>query len=216
MKSVWRISYMNKVNKESGKEKEIKLKHFPDLSAYIHLPRLSSKKSHRITRGTFSWDFLLGPSPCLQVCFFRLSSLPGSAHVLLSSSKTDSKTEFTEGLWKQRLLKSPWERLGFSQCLYSRTRVKKSEKTQILLHEQDSQDSLWKHSCKKRPPQKPGGATQERREKSQTKSNNCWKSKQPTAPFDSEISQHVRGFKQSHKPELIRPEKKHLTGQVHH
>lgn len=206
VKSVWRISYMNKVNKESEKEKETKLNQCPDLSALISLCPDGALRSPTGSPGErFPGTFCTSPSPCLQVWFFRLSSLPGSAHVLLSLSKTDSKTEFTEGLWKQRLLKSPWESLGFSQCLYAGTRVKKSERTQILIHEQDS------HSCEKRRPQKPGGATQERREKSKTKSNKCWKSKQPTAPFDSEISQHVRGFRQSHKPELIRPEKKRIT-----
>lgn len=41
----------------------------------------------------FHGIFCISPSPCLQFCFFILLSLQGSAHVLLSLPKTDSKAE---------------------------------------------------------------------------------------------------------------------------
>lgn len=48
------------------------------------------------------------------------------------------------------------------------------EQTQVLLYEQESQNSLWKYSCKKRPPQKPGGC------KAREKRNmNNWKQQLP-------------------------------------
>lgn len=102
------------------------------------------------------------------------------------TAKWDS--EFMEGLWRQRLLKSPWESLMFWYWLYSWSRVKKirvsSRRKFRFYYVNRSLKALWENTAAKRDPHRSqGGAMQERKETWITQSNNCQEVKTTNSPF---------------------------------
>lgn len=156
------------------------------LSTYL-CPDWSIRRPMELPGERFHGTFCTSPSLCLHFCFIILSSFQGSAYVLLSLPKTDSKTEFMEGLSEKRLLKSPWESLIFWHWLFSWTRVKKTEyllgeNSDFIMWMGVSRLSVEIHLQRETLHRSQGSAMQEE-ETWITKSNNCREVETTNNPF---------------------------------
>lgn len=128
------------------------------LSTYL-CPDWSIRRPMELPGERFHGTFCTSPSHCLHFCFIILSCFQGSAYVLLSLPKTDSKM----GVWiygrpfKEKVAEIPMRKSDILTLAFLLNQGEKNqsiflEKTQILLCEWESQDSLWKYICKERPP----------------------------------------------------------------
>ena len=135
--------------RKGNKTYQLHDKYCPDLSEYIPLPRLIYKESHVVSRGMFSWDFLYQSLTLPPFLFF---------HILISPRQCPCAPKFAQN-WQQN--GTPNLQLGFGSkdCWNPHEKVwcfgigftaepgwKNQniflEISQILLCEQQSQDSL--------------------------------------------------------------------------
>lgn len=147
------------MSRKKNKTNKLHDKHCPHPSEYIPLPRLIYKKTHGITRGTFSWDFLYESLTLPPFLLYHTFMFPRQC-LCASQLAQNWQQNGSLNLWKAFQRKDCWNPhekvwyfdIGFSPEPGWKKQSIFLEKTQILLCEWESQDSLWKYICKERPP----------------------------------------------------------------
>lgn len=186
------------------------------LSASV-CPGWSLRNPMELPGECFHGTFSISPfPPLLHFCLFTLWSLQGRAHVapkLAPNWQPNGTRNLWEGLWKQKTAEIPVRK---SDVLTLALLLNQREKKQNIF----SAFIMWtgvsrlsvKIQLQKEIPTEARGVQRRREEKREwPKATTTGKLKQPTAPFNSKMSQDVQGFKQSHKLALVWPEKKRVT-----